>query len=1175
MSKYLCFCILLLIQLYSYSQNFLNSASLQTNSSINQADNSDSKSNEYLIVFKSPCLIQQLNENSQLKSATIIQPIKSEHDQFASDLWAIRKSNSPTLKSTSIPVLKNELYRTINAVIIESDDEEILKIKALSYVKTVLKNRKVQFIKEPISNESLKSAKNLTLETTTENGEGVKVGILDSGIDYNNPALGGGFGPGFKVAGGYDFVNNDNDPMDDDGHGTSVAGVIAANGELIGIAPKATLYAFKVMNAWGWGWSNNTITALERCVDLNQDNDMSDHLDIVNMSIATYYLSDNEKTTLFSIYKNMEGLNMIVCVAAGNEGPDYVYFNVLSTSEDVLSVGSCNSDNKISSFSCRSFGINNYGIKPDIVALGENVKILSLLNTTYQNGGTSIACPGVAGVATLLKQKHKDWTFNQIKSALISSADDLGFNVMEQGGGKVNQTKALNQTTTVFPQTLNWGLCSENTGILRKTCKIQIFNQSQTQQKYIFDFGQDLPSGIAFQCNSSSIDINPNGSATVTLEMTVDQSKLNYPEEIPYNHYGKINIQGTTDIISVPWTILRGCRIRFKSDIAFSKYDSPILKIWKDGKQVIYSNFFDSTKMQVVPPGKYDILFKATEGELGYPYKDTLKAYLFVKENVEITGGDTDFYLLKKEIKNRILFQSVDANGNAFFTKKTLVNKALENNSRNFFDMVAIKDKTNLSEPVIRAVLQDKYFINNFNKSDKYQLYAGDYKAEQETEKKYTVINYEVSNDINSDVVLKNSPEDFSPYHFIFNPVTNQKCFSGITVGQTDQGYSPPNFEIAEPTYSTLWINRKSEGELGLLPIPAILNSENTAAQSFISTFDFTYPYGDSLQYKTQRNTGRYEFRSIYKNDTVWVNNGLVYYSLNISSRYNYKYFGCYSYLKGMYGERLEYGYNNSSITVKDVNDNVIYQNKVGVYNNEPYTGSLEGAKLEISTSDYSINGKKGKALLQYKMGTTVPSSFTSVQSLEIRNNQNQIRSVFKSGSQAKLRVILDGTDTTNSIKLYFKFATDTEWASKSFTINKNQYNENVLETDISDLLHSENEIDFKIEVEDNRNYKMSYTLEPAIAVSSNKLYNSLSALKNTSNFYIYPNPAKDFITIKNASDIKEITIFDLNGNALINMSQTFKSQDIVLDISFLSPGMYILKTKGNSDVHSEKILKL
>ena len=76
-------------------------------------------------------------------------------------------------------------------------------------------------------------------------GLGMRVAIIDTGIDYTHPDLGNGFGAGHRVIGGYDFVNNDSDPFDDNGHGTHVAGIVAASGVVTGVAPAASLLAIK------------------------------------------------------------------------------------------------------------------------------------------------------------------------------------------------------------------------------------------------------------------------------------------------------------------------------------------------------------------------------------------------------------------------------------------------------------------------------------------------------------------------------------------------------------------------------------------------------------------------------------------------------------------------------------------------------------------------------------------------------------------------------------------------------------------------------------------------------------------------------------------------------------------------------------------------------------------
>ena len=73
-------------------------------------------------------------------------------------------------------------------------------------------------------------------------GKGIKIAVIDTGVDYSHPDI-FGFGPDGKVIGGFDFIENDNSPQDTNGHGTEVAGIIAANGKLKGIAPQAKILA--------------------------------------------------------------------------------------------------------------------------------------------------------------------------------------------------------------------------------------------------------------------------------------------------------------------------------------------------------------------------------------------------------------------------------------------------------------------------------------------------------------------------------------------------------------------------------------------------------------------------------------------------------------------------------------------------------------------------------------------------------------------------------------------------------------------------------------------------------------------------------------------------------------------------------------------------------------------
>jgi hypothetical protein len=117
-------------------------------------------------------------------------------------------------------------------------------------------------------------------------GHGIRVAVIDTGIDYNHPDLGGGFGPGYKVVRGYDFHNGDDDPMDDYGHGTHVAGIVAANGGLKGVAPDASLYAYKVLDEEGRGSSSNIIAGIERATDPDSDPTTDDAVEVINLSLG-------------------------------------------------------------------------------------------------------------------------------------------------------------------------------------------------------------------------------------------------------------------------------------------------------------------------------------------------------------------------------------------------------------------------------------------------------------------------------------------------------------------------------------------------------------------------------------------------------------------------------------------------------------------------------------------------------------------------------------------------------------------------------------------------------------------------------------------------------------------------------------------------------------------------
>ncbi|MGG3854127.1 S8 family serine peptidase [Caldifermentibacillus hisashii] len=161
-------------------------------------------------------------------------------------------------------------------------------------------------------------------------GKGIKVGIIDTGIDYTHPDLRKSY------VKGYDFVDNDHDPMEtvDMGpnntfHGTHVAGVIAANGKMTGVAPEAEIYAYRALGPGGFGTTEMIIAAVEQAI--------KDRVDVLNLSLGTSINGPDLPTSL-ALDKAVE--NGIVAVTSnGNSGPDLWTVGSPGTSHRAISVG--------------------------------------------------------------------------------------------------------------------------------------------------------------------------------------------------------------------------------------------------------------------------------------------------------------------------------------------------------------------------------------------------------------------------------------------------------------------------------------------------------------------------------------------------------------------------------------------------------------------------------------------------------------------------------------------------------------------------------------------------------------------------------------------------------------------------------------------------------------------
>jgi subtilisin len=237
-------------------------------------------------------------------------------------------------------------------------------------------------------------------------GAGVKVAIIDTGIDYTHPDLDGNY------KGGYDYVNGDADPMDDHGHGTHVSGTVAAeqNGlGVIGVAPTASLYGLKVLSATGSGYYSDIIAAIQWSA--------ANGMQVASMSLG----GSSGSSTLEAACNNAVAAGVLLVAAAGNSGNskgnrDNVGYPARYAS--VIAVAATGQTDTRASWSSTG---------PAVELAAPGVGIYSTLRGGgYGNmSGTSMACPHVSGVAALVIASGLTGS-QAVRDRLAQTADDLG-----------------------------------------------------------------------------------------------------------------------------------------------------------------------------------------------------------------------------------------------------------------------------------------------------------------------------------------------------------------------------------------------------------------------------------------------------------------------------------------------------------------------------------------------------------------------------------------------------------------------------------------------------------------------------------------------------------------------------------------------------------------------------
>ncbi|WP_073838352.1 S8 family serine peptidase [Micromonospora sp. CB01531] len=345
-------------------------------------------------------------------------------------------------------------------------------------------------------------------------GTGVRVAVLDTGIDTAHPDLAG------KISARQNFTEGEEDDRDHVGHGTHVASTIAGSGagsggKYKGAAPGASLLDGKVCVEFG---------CLESWIVAGMQWAAESGADVVNMSLGGP--NTPEVDPLEQAVNSLTAQHgTLFVIAAGNDGADDTVGSP-ATAEAALAVAAFTKSDELAEFSSRGPSADGWAVKPEIAApgvdivaarskdgfLGEPGQLYMPLN------GTSMATPHVAGAAALLSQAHPQWAPAQLKAALMASAKPAsGVGVFAQGAGRVDVARAITQQVTTTPTSVTFGLQEwPHADDDVRSSVVTYHNGGNSAVTLQLALTTAAPAGI-FSLSADTVTVPAGGQASVTL----------------------------------------------------------------------------------------------------------------------------------------------------------------------------------------------------------------------------------------------------------------------------------------------------------------------------------------------------------------------------------------------------------------------------------------------------------------------------------------------------------------------------------------------------------------------------------------------------------------------------------------------------------------------------------
>lgn len=404
-------------------------------------------------------------------------------------------------------------------------------------VKELSRHHDITFIEEDITIKT-----NLNTATTwfgvnkasrnfDVDGSGITIAVIDTGIDSQHVDLDEG-----KVIGWKDFVNDRNQPYDDNGHGTHVASIAAGTGEgnerFKGVAPAASLVGVKVLDANGSGSMSQILSGIDWIVA----NREKFGLRIANLSFGSSSASDGQDALSLAVNQATR-YGITFFVAAGNAGPEKYTIGTPGSAERAITVGSMADVMEggyfLNLFSSRGPTLDGR-IKPDIVGPGYYITAAkaNTVNGYVTYSGTSMATPFVAGTAALMLSANPSLSHKQIKNILTSTSEEWGKsgNDIDYGAGRLQGYQAIQKAGNLEgSQPKNRPDHIRETSYLETTNDYQLFEYQVDELKY------PLALTLLQENENADFDVyvyNPNRNLVASSTSIDREEKLSFTPPI-------------------------------------------------------------------------------------------------------------------------------------------------------------------------------------------------------------------------------------------------------------------------------------------------------------------------------------------------------------------------------------------------------------------------------------------------------------------------------------------------------------------------------------------------------------------------------------------------------------------------------------------------------------------